>query len=49
MTFTLLTTHTSSAATLQKLHYGHAWNNDSQIKYAFENDAFWLKAGYAFR
>ncbi|MCR9943666.1 porin [Vibrio owensii] len=28
--------------------YGHAWNNDSQIKYAFENDAFWLKAGYAF-
>ncbi|GAD71203.1 hypothetical protein VAL01S_06_03720 [Vibrio alginolyticus NBRC 15630 = ATCC 17749] len=27
--------------------YGHAWNNDSQIKYAYENDAFWLKAGYA--
>ncbi|WP_411062670.1 porin [Vibrio rotiferianus] len=29
------------------LLYGHEWNNDSQIKYAFENDAFWLKAGYA--
>ncbi len=29
------------------LLYGHAWNNSSQIKYAFENDAFWLKAGYA--
>ncbi|ASU21974.1 porin [Vibrio qinghaiensis] len=29
------------------LLYGHAWNNDSQIKYAFENDSFWLKAGYA--
>lgn len=29
------------------LLYGHAWNNSSQIKYAYENDAFWLKAGYA--
>ncbi|MCA0937987.1 porin [Vibrio alginolyticus] len=29
------------------LLYGHEWNNSSQIKYAFENDAFWLKAGYA--
>ncbi len=29
------------------LLYGHEWNNSSQFKYAFENDAFWLKAGYA--
>ncbi|MDF2153657.1 porin [Vibrio sp. CAU 1672] len=29
------------------LLYGHAWNNSSQFKYAFENDQFWLKAGYA--
>ncbi|MBE4574044.1 porin [Vibrio navarrensis] len=30
------------------LLYGHDWNNDSQIKYAYENDAFWLKAGVSF-
>lgn len=28
--------------------YGHAWNNDSQIKYAYTADNFWVKAGYAF-
>lgn len=28
--------------------YGHAWNNDSQIKYAYTADDFWVKAGYAF-
>ena len=29
------------------LLYGHEWNNDSQIKYAYDNDNFWLRAGYA--
>lgn len=28
--------------------YGHKWNNDSQIKYAYTADNFWVKAGYAF-
>ncbi|MFA0569720.1 porin [Vibrio gallaecicus] len=30
------------------LLYGHAWNNDSQVKYALDTEQFWLKAGYSF-